>query len=70
MQNPTHTYSLAGTYTVTGNTLTITPTDPEKEPETIGILRVGDTLTLTMEDHIELENGEKIDALLVIILTR
>ena len=60
----------AGTYIVNGNTLTTTPTDLEQEPETITILRVGDTLTLTMDDHIEPQDGELIDAVLVIILTR
>ena len=65
----------AGTYTVAGNILTYFPDDESLGPdddvsETVGIVRIGDTLTLTMDDHIDLENDEKIDAVLVIILTR
>ena len=65
----------AGTYTVAGNILTFFP-DPEylepndDDSETVGILRVGDTLTLTMDDRIEPLDGDPIDAVLVIILTR
>ena len=65
----------AGTYTVAGNILTYFPDAEYLEPndddsEAVGIVRIGDTLTLTMDDHIDLENGEKIDAVLVIILMR
>ena len=61
-----------GTFAVSGNTMTITPVVPEGlEPEEIGIVRVGDTLTLTMDDEVVFtEGGNAEAAVLVIVLTR
>ena len=58
-----------GTYTVSGNTMTVTPTDGLVE--TIVILRDGDTLTMTMDDEIVFTDGANAEAaVLVIILAR
>ena len=61
-----------GTYVVSGNIMTITPVVPEGlDPEAIGIVRVGDTLTLTLDDEIVFSDGGNAEAaVLVIILTR
>ena len=61
-----------GTYVVSGNIMTITPVVPEGlDPEVIGIVRVGDTLTLTLDDEIVFSDGGNAEAaLLVIVLTR
>ena len=61
-----------GTYVVSGNSMTITPVVPEGlDPEVIGIARVGDTLTLTLDDEIVFTDGGNAEAaVLVIVLTR
>ena len=61
-----------GTFTVSGNTMTITPVVPEGlEPEDIAIVRVGDTLTLTLDDEVVFTDGGNAEAaVLVIVLTR
>ena len=61
-----------GTYVVSGNSMTITPVVPEGlDPEVIGIVRVGDTLTLTLDDEVVFSDGGNAEAaVLVIILTR
>ncbi len=61
-----------GTYTVSGNIMTVTPVTPEGlDPEEMGIVRVGDTLTLTMDDEVVFGPGANSEAaVLVIILTR
>ena len=63
-----------GTYVVSGNIMTITPVVPEGlDPEVIGIVRVGDTLTLTLtlDDEIVFSDGGNAEAaVLVIVLTR
>ena len=58
-----------GTYTVSGSTLTVTPTDGP--PEAMGILRNDDTLMLTLADIYDFD-GDQVeeDATLVITLTR
>ena len=58
-----------GTYTVSGNTLTISESG-DAEPETITIFRSGDSLTLTLDDVFDFANDIEVDAVLVIILTR
>ena len=58
-----------GTYTVFGNTMTITEWG-EGDTETITIARVGDTLTLTLEDVFDFTEGVEVDAMMVIVLTR
>ena len=58
-----------GTYTVFGNTMTITESG-EDHPETITIARSGDTLTLTLEDVFDFTEGVEVDAMMVIVLTR
>ena len=61
-----------GTYTVLGNTMTVTPVTPAGlEPEEITLARVGDTLTLTLDDEIVFSDGGNAEAaVLVIVLTR
>ncbi len=61
-----------GTYVVSGNTMTVNPVTPAGlEPEVITIARVGDTLTLTLDDEIVFTPGANAAAaVLVIILTR
>ena len=61
-----------GTYVVSGNVMTVTPVTPEGlDPEEIVIARVGDTLTLTLDDEIEFGPGANAEAaVLVIVLTR
>ena len=58
-----------GTYTVFGNTMTITESG-EDHPETSTIARSGDTLTLTLEDVFDFTDGVEVDATMVIVLTR
>ena len=58
-----------GTYTVSGNTMTITETG-EDGPETFTILRSGDTLTLTLADTFDFTEGVEEAAMMVIVLTR
>jgi hypothetical protein len=59
----------AGTYTVSGTTLTVTPTDGPQE--TMAIVRAGDTMTLTLDDRVQFtDGGAEEDAVLVITLTR
>ena len=59
----------AGTYTVSGSTLTIDPTGT-KGPETFTVSRTGDTMTLTGDDDYEFTPNVYEDVLMVIILTR
>ena len=59
-----------GTYIVSGSTMTITPADVTKAPETMGISRNGNTLTLTMTDTYDFTLGVEEPATLVAILTR
>lgn len=61
-----------GTYVVSGNIMTVTPVTPEGvEPEEMLIVRVGDTLTLTMDDEVVFSDGGQAEAaVLVIVLTR
>ena len=61
-----------GTYTVSGNIMTVTPVTPEGlEPEDILIARVGDTLTLTLDDEVVFAQGANAEAaVLVAVLTR
>ncbi len=61
-----------GTYTVLGNTMTVTPVTPAGlEVEEITIVRVGDTLTLTLDDEVVFTDGGNAEAaVLVIVLTR
>ena len=61
-----------GTYTVLGNTMTVTPVTPEGHAaEEITIVRVGDTLTLTLDDEdVFTDGGQAEAAVLVIVLTR
>ena len=61
-----------GTYTVSGSTMTVTPVTPAGlEPEVMTIARVGDTLTLTLDDEIVFTPGANAAAaVLVVILTR
>ena len=59
----------AGTYTVSGTTLTVTPTNGPQE--TMAIFRDGDTMTLTLDDRAQFtEGGAEEDAVLVITLRR
>ena len=62
----------SGTFTVSGNIMTVTPVIPEGlEPEAMTIVRVGDTLTLTMDDEVVFSDGGQAEAaVLVIVLTR
>lgn len=58
-----------GTYSVSGDVLTITPVDDD--PETFTISRDGDTMTLTGDDSFDFdENDVEEPATLVITLTR
>ena len=61
-----------GTFTVSGNTMTVTPVTPDGlAPEEVGIVRVGDTLTLTLDDEVVFTDGGQAEAaVLVIVLTR
>ena len=61
-----------GTYEVSGNIMTVTPVTPAGlETEVIAIARVGDTLTLTLDDEIVFSAGSNAEAaVLVIVLTR
>jgi hypothetical protein len=61
-----------GTYTVSGSTMTVTPVTPAGlETEQITLARVGDTLTLTLDDEIVFGDGGNAEAaVLVIVLTR
>ena len=61
-----------GTYVVSGNIMTVTPVTPEGlDPEEMAIVRVGDTLTLTLDDEFVFSAGSNAEAaVLVIILTR
>ena len=61
-----------GTYVVSGNTMTVIPVTPAGlEPEEITLARVGDTLTLTLDDEIVFSDGGNAEAaVLVIVLTR
>ena len=69
VSNVEPTENEVGTYTVSGNTMTVTPTDGLVE--TIVILRDGDTLTMTMDDEIVFTDGANAEAaVLVIILAR
>lgn len=59
----------AGTYTVSGTTLTVTPTNGPQE--TMAIFRDGDTMTLTLDDRAQFtDGGAEEDAVLVITLRR
>ena len=52
-----------GTYTVLGNTMTVTPVTPAGlEVEEITIVRVGDTLTLTLDDEVVFTDGGNAEA--------
>ena len=59
-----------GTYTVSGSTLTIHPTDSTEGPETFTISRTGDTMTLTGADDHDFTPGQWVDVTMVITLTR
>ena len=59
----------AGTYTVSGSTLTISETGTGS-PEAFTIARDGDTMTLTLADVFDFTEGIEEDATLVITLTR
>jgi hypothetical protein len=61
-----------GTYTVSGNIMTVIPVTPAGlAAEVIGIVRVGDTLTLTLDDEVVFTDGGNAEAaVLVIVLTR
>ena len=61
-----------GSYTVSGNIMTVTPVTPEGlDQEEMAIVRVGDTLTLTLDDEIVFSEGSNAEAaVLVIVLTR
>jgi hypothetical protein len=64
-----------GTYTVSGNTLTVTPLTPEAlDPETMAIVRDGDTMTLTLDDIYDFTPDDDVDdeelATMVVIFTR
>ena len=61
-----------GTYTVSGSIMTVTPVTPDGlDPEDMTIARVGDTLTLTLDDEIVFGDGGNAEAaVLVIVLTR
>ena len=58
-----------GTYTVSGNLMTINDSS-EGSPETLTIVRSGDTLTLTLADVFDFTEGVEVDATMVIVLTR
>lgn len=59
----------AGTYTVSGTTLTVTPTNGPQE--TMAIFRDGDTMTLTLDDRAQFtDGGAEEDAVLLITLRR
>ena len=84
LANGTYTFSFVfgdeienetGTYTVSGNTITVTPLTPEAlDPETMDIVRDGDTMTLTMDDHYDFTPDDEVDdeeaAMMVIVFTR
>ena len=57
-----------GTYTTSGSTLTIDPTD--EDPETFTIVRDGDTMTLTGDDTYDFGSGNEEPASMVITVTR
>ena len=64
-----------GTYTVSGNTLTITALTPEAlDPEAMTISRDGDTMTLTMADIYDFTPDDNVNdeepATMVVVLTR
>ncbi len=64
-----------GTYTVSGNTITVTPLTPEAlDPETMAIVRDGDNMTLTMDDIYDFTPDDNVNdeesATMVIVLTR
>ena len=58
-----------GTYTVSGNIMTITAS-AQDFAETVAIVRSGDTLTLTLTDVFDFTEGVEVDATMVIVLTR
>ncbi len=62
------TESETGTYTVSGNTMTII--ESTGYSETIGITRNGNTMTLTLDDVFDFNPGIEEAATLVIGLTR
>ena len=72
VSNVEPTENETGTYTVSGSTMTVNPVTPAGlEPEVITIARVGDTLTLTLDDEIVFSAGSNAEAaVLVIVLTR
>ena len=64
-----------GTYTVSGNTLTIAALTPEAlDPETMTISRDGDTMTLTAADLYDFTPDDNVNdeepATMVVVLTR
>ena len=64
-----------GTYTVSGNTITVTSLTPEAlDPETMAIVRDGDTMTLTLDDIYDFTPDDNVNneepATMVIVLTR
>lgn len=61
----------AGDYTVSGNTLTVTPTTPAGlDAESMTISRNGDSMTLTLADFFDFVDGVEEAATLVITLAR
>ncbi len=64
-----------GTYTVSGNTITVTPLTPEAlDPETMAIVRIGDSMTLTLDDFYDFTPDDNVNdeepATMVVVLTR
>ena len=64
-----------GTYTVSGSSMTVTAVTPEPlDPETMTISRVGDTMTLTLDDIYDFTPDDAVDdeeaAMMVIVLAR
>ena len=59
-----------GTYTVSGSTLTVDPTDSTKGPETFEISRTGNTMTLEGADDYDFTPNVFVDVTMVIVLTR
>ena len=64
-----------GTYTVSGNTITTTPLTPEVlDPETMGIVRLGDSMTLTLDDFYDFTPDDNVNdeesATMVVIFIR
>jgi hypothetical protein len=64
-----------GTYTVSGTSLTVTAVTPTPlDPETMTISRVGDTMTLTLDDIYDFTPDDTVDeeeaATMVIVLAR